>query len=52
MMLIVMVKRESITFIADEIKDMQDIGKYFEIKPEGNWEKIILIEKEKPKMKS
>ena len=34
----------------DEIKDIQDIGKYFEIKPEGNWEKkIILIEKEKPK---
>ncbi len=34
----------------DEIKDIQDIGKYFEIKPEGNWEKkIILIEKEQPK---
>ena len=34
----------------DEIKDIQDIGKYFEIKPEGNWnKKIILIEKEQPK---
>ena len=33
----------------DEIKNLQDINKYFEIKPEGNWEnKIILVEKEKP----
>ena len=33
----------------NEIKDIQNIEKYFEIKPEGNWEKkIILIEKEKP----
>ena len=33
-----------------EIKDLENIEKYFEIKPEGNWEnKIILIEKEKPK---
>ncbi len=32
-----------------EIKDLENIEKYFEIKPEGNWEnKIILIEKEKP----
>ena len=33
----------------DEIKHLENIEKYFEIKPEGNWEKkIILIEKEKP----
>ena len=33
----------------DEIKNFENIGKYFEIKPEGNWEnKIILVEKEKP----
>ena len=33
----------------DEIKDLENIKKFFEIKPEGNWEKkIILIEKEKP----
>tara|TARA_Y100000591_G_scaffold168561_1_gene145369 strand:+ start:679 stop:2418 length:1740 start_codon:yes stop_codon:yes gene_type:complete len=33
----------------NEIKDIENIGKYFEIKPEGNWEnKIILIEKQKP----
>ncbi len=33
----------------DEIKDIEDIRKYFEIKPEGNWEnKIILVEKDKP----
>ena len=33
----------------DEIKDLENIEKYFEIKPEGNWEKkIILIEKKKP----
>ena len=32
-----------------EIKEIENIEKYFEIKPEGNWEgKIILIEKEKP----
>ena len=32
-----------------EIKDIQNIEKYFEIKPEGNWKKkIILVEKEKP----
>lgn len=33
----------------NEIKDIENINKYFEIKPEGNWEnKIILVEKEKP----
>ena len=33
----------------NEIKDIKNIGKYFEINPEGNWEnKIILVEKEKP----
>ncbi len=33
----------------EEIKDFPKIEKYFEIKPEGNWEnKIILVEKEKP----
>ena len=33
----------------EEIKEIKNIEKYFEIKPEGNWEnKIILIEKEKP----
>ncbi len=33
----------------DEIKNLKNINKYFEIKPEGNWEnKIILVEKEKP----
>ena len=32
----------------NEIKDIENIDKYFEIKPEGNWEnKIILIEREK-----
>ena len=32
-----------------EIQDIKNIGKYFEIKPEGNWEnKIILVEKKKP----
>ena len=32
-----------------EIKDIENIEKYFEINPEGNWEnKIILVEKEKP----
>ena len=36
-------------FSYDEIKDIEDIDKYFEVKPEGNWEnKIILIEKIKP----
>ena len=36
----------------NEIKDIENIEKYFEIKPEGNWEnKIILIEREKPKEK-
>ena len=32
----------------NEIKDIENIGDYFEIKPEGNWEKkIILVEKQK-----
>ena len=36
------------TYSYHEIKDIKNIEKYFEIKPEGNWEnKIILIEKEK-----
>ena len=36
-------------FSYDEIKDIVEIDKYFEVKPEGNWEnKIILIEKIKP----
>ena len=36
-------------FTYDEIKAIDEIEKYFEIKPEGNWEnKIILVEKEKP----
>ena len=37
------------TYSYNEIKDLKDIEKYFDIKPEGNWEnKIILVEKEKP----
>ena len=33
----------------EELKGLKNIQKYFEIKPEGNWEnKIILVEKEKP----
>ena len=36
-------------FSYEEIKEIENIDKHFEIKPEGNWEnKIILIEKEKP----
>ena len=36
-------------FSYEEIKVIENIDKYFEIKPEGNWEnKIILVEKEKP----
>ncbi len=35
-------------FDYSEIKDIDNIEKYFDIKPEGNWEnKIILVEKEK-----
>ena len=35
------------TYAYEEIKDIKNIEKYFEIKPQGNWEnKIILIEKE------
>ena len=33
----------------EEIKDLENFDKFFETKPEGNWEgKIILVEKEKP----
>ena len=36
-------------FSYDEIKKIENIETYYEIKPEGNWEnKIILVEKEKP----
>ena len=36
-------------FSYDEIKDIENIDKFFAIKPEGNWKnKIILVEKEKP----
>ena len=36
-------------FSFNEIKEIENIEKYFEIKPEGNWEnKIILVEKQKP----
>ena len=36
-------------FSYNEIKEIENIGKYFEISPKGNWEKkIILVEKEKP----
>ena len=36
-------------FNYDEIKDIKNIEQYFEIKPEGNWEKkIILVEKKLP----
>jgi uncharacterized protein YyaL (SSP411 family) len=36
-----------------EIQDIENIGKYFEIKPEGNWEnKIILVEKKKTKRRN
>ncbi len=37
------------TYSYNEIKDFKNIEKYFEIRPEGNWEnKIILVEKDKP----
>ena len=37
------------TFNYNEVKNIKNIEKHFEIKSEGNWEnKIILIEKEKP----
>ncbi len=36
-------------FKYDELKNINNIDKFFEIKPEGNWEnKIILVEKVKP----
>ena len=37
------------TYSYNQIKDIENIEKYFEIKPEGNWEnKIILVEKDRP----
>ncbi len=37
------------TYTFDEVKEIRNIEKFFEIKPEGNWEnKIILVEKSKP----
>ena len=37
------------TFTYDELKDIENIKKYFDISPEGNWEKkIILVEKKQP----
>ena len=37
------------TFTFDELKDIENIKKYFDISPEGNWEKkIILVEKKQP----
>ena len=34
----------------EELKDIKDIEKFFNIKPEGNWEgKIILDELKEPK---
>ena len=36
-------------FKYDELKNIANIDKFFEVKPEGNWEnKIILVEKVKP----
>ena len=36
-------------FSYNEIKDIEDIDKFFEINPKGNWEnKIILVEKSRP----
>ncbi len=37
------------TYFYNEIKDIENIERYFEIKPEGNWKsRIILVEKERP----
>ena len=37
------------TYTYNDLKNLENIEKYFEIKPEGNWEnKIILVEKDKP----
>ena len=37
------------TFTYNELKDIENIKKYFDISPEGNWEKkIILVEKKQP----
>ena len=36
-------------FSYEEIREIENIDKYFEVKSEGNWEKkIILVEREKP----
>jgi len=36
-------------YVYEEIREIKDIERYYEVKPEGNWEnKIILVEKEKP----
>ena len=42
-----MVRRVSTTSILIMIKDIEDIGDYFEVKPKGIGKKIILVEKEK-----
>ena len=40
-------------FSYNEIKDIEDIDKFFEINPKGNWEnKIILVEKSRPNASS
>ena len=39
-------------FTYDEIKDIENLNTYFDIRPEGNWEnKIILLEKKLPPKK-
>ena len=44
-----MEKRVILYLLCGEIKEIENIEQYFEIKPEGNWEnKIILVEKQKP----
>ena len=49
MMQIAMEEGKYYVYEYEEIKEFQNIDKYFEINSKGNWEnKIILIEKEKP----
>ncbi len=36
------------TFLYDEIKNIKDIEKYFDIKPSGNWEGKIILREIKP----
>ena len=36
------------TFSYDELKKIKDIGQYFDIKPEGNWENKIILREIKP----